>query len=156
MKSILASFDPFDDQDVPAVSVKKNDLEQDLLNSQWILKKTRSSEIYSQHLYAALCNNAFLKLEVMTLLKNDYWSCSWRYAGGIIAKMRGQGDYIDWYCSGIIEEPTEEVWESWTYEQQDRWINIYSKFIPEGQVTDEIREDLKSIEWIVSQHIDKF
>jgi hypothetical protein len=30
----------------------------------------------------------------------DY-SCSWRYAGGLVADLREQGeDYLDFYCSG--------------------------------------------------------
>jgi len=31
--------------------------------------------------------------------KQDY-SCSWRYAGGLIAEFRGSGCYLDWYCCG--------------------------------------------------------
>ena len=78
-----------------------NNMEYDLLTTDWILEKVRTNDIYAQNLYAAMCNNDFQKLDVMPILKGQTWSCSWRYAGGIIADMQQKGDYIDWYCSGI-------------------------------------------------------
>ena len=80
-----------------------DNLEYDLRSTEWILEKVRSSVSYAQNLYAALCNNDFQKLDVMPILTDKFWSCSWRYAGGIVADMRQQGDYIDWYCSGISD-----------------------------------------------------
>ena len=78
----------------------KNNLEYDLRTTAWILNKVRSSDEYAQELYAALCNNKFVKREMWEILKDEPWGCSWRYAGGILADMRQQGDYMDWYCSG--------------------------------------------------------
>jgi hypothetical protein len=80
--------------------MNKPDLERDLLGTDWILTKVRDNPVYAQKLYSALCNQRFQKIEVMPILLDQEWSCSWRYAGGIIAEMLGQGDYIDWYCSG--------------------------------------------------------
>jgi hypothetical protein len=38
------------------------------------------------------------------------WSCSWRYAGGLVADMREQGEnYLDFYCSGYESTVTEQV-----------------------------------------------
>jgi hypothetical protein len=80
---------------------QKDNMEYDLRTTDWILEKVRSSESYAQNLYAAICNNDFQKLAVMPILTDKKWSASWRYAGGIVAHMRQQGDYMDWYCSGI-------------------------------------------------------
>ena len=105
-----------------------NNLEYDLRTTDWILEKVRNSDVYAQNLYAALCNNEFIKNEVWPLLKEETWSCSWRYAGGIIADMREKGDYMDWYCS--------------SYNSGKRWVN-------EGEVTDEINKDLLRLGWVV-------
>ena len=63
--------------------------------------------------------------------------------------MRGEGDYIDWYCSGIRNrdplEPGE--WEGWTLEQQTRYKEGEA-FVGEGMITDEITADLKKLRWI--------
>lgn len=110
---------------------QKNNLEYDLRNTDWILLKARESDGYAQNLYAAMCNTDFTKNAIWPILQEDTWSCSWRYAGGIIADMREQGDYMDWYCSGI--GPSEG----------------FSEYVGESVVTDEIREDLLKLGWIV-------
>jgi len=128
-----------------------NNIEYDLRTTEWILEKTRNSEIYAQNLYAALCNNDFIKNEVWPLLKGETnWSCSWRYAGGVIAHMCQKGDYIDWYCSGIQETYTDEEIKnlSLNKEHLERY-EITKKFVPEGTVTDEIHEDLLKLGWTV-------
>lgn len=114
---------------------QKNNMEYELRTTDWILKKVRESETYAQNLYAAMCNNDFLKLEVMPILKNEKWHCSWRHAGGIIADMREEGDYMDWYCSGM---------GGVVGEHDDK-----KNFVNESVVTDEIREDLKRLGWCV-------
>jgi hypothetical protein len=117
---------------------QKDNLEYDLRSTNWILEKVQGSDSYAQNLYAAMCNNEFQKLDVMPILKDQRWSASWRGAGGIIADMREQGDYIDWYCSGIMQE--------------GHYIEGY---VPESVVTDEIREDLKKLGWIVIDRVDE-
>ena len=81
----------------------ENDLEYDLRSTDWILEKARTRDDYAQNIYAALCNMRWQKLDVIPILKDQYWSCSWRSAGGIVADMLGKGDYIDWYCSGMVD-----------------------------------------------------
>lgn len=112
---------------------KTNNLEYDLRTNNYIWKKCKN-DVYAQNLYAALCNNEFVKNDVWPLLKGDTWGCSWRYAGGIIADIREEGDYIDWYCSGTTREELN---------------GVGGDYVREGEVTDQIRQDLKSIGWIV-------
>ena len=116
---------------------RKNNLEYDLLTTDWILQKVRNSKPYAQNLYAAMCNNDFIKRDLWPILKEEKWGCSWRYAGGIIADMRGQGDYIDWYCSGI---------------QDSNQSNLNSDYVSEMTVTDEIEQDLFNLGWIVVKY----
>lgn len=119
-----------------------NNLEYDLRSSQHLISKVRASEVYAQHLYAALCNRTFQKKSVWPLLKGQHWSCSWRYAGGIVADMRGQGDYIDWYCTGIRGDG-------------DASHEVYDRFVGEGTVTDEVHKDLLDLGWIVLDSSDE-
>lgn len=111
----------------------ENNLEYDLRSSDWICDKVKQSEQYAQSLYAALCNMEYIKLETLNILSEKTWSCSWRYAGEVVALMRGQGDYMDWYCSSFGRE----------YDT-----------VGEGTVTQEIYNDLKKIGWVPLGDVD--
>ena len=130
-------------------SWKENNLEYDLRSTDWILNKVRDSESYAQNLYAAMCNRSFIRNDVWPILKDQEWSCSWRYAGGIIADMREQGDYIDWYCSGIRGEVNDEEFGQMTKAEQENYLLMKNTFVGEGHVTEEIREDLLRLGWLV-------
>lgn len=112
-----------------------NNLEYDLRTTDWILEKARNSKVYAQNLYAAMCNREFQKKDVLPILKEETWHCSWRYAGGIIAHMRQEGDYIDWYCSGINDGASSGVYAS--------------GYVQESIVTEEIQQDLLKLGWVV-------
>jgi hypothetical protein len=122
---------------------QKNNMQYDLRSTAWICDKAKASDGYAQNLYAAICNNDFVKLEVVPILRQDpdrdFWSASWRSAGGIVADMREQGDYIDWYCSGIGNDESG-------YGLDHRPAKGY---VPEGCITDEIRNDLQQLGWAV-------
>jgi hypothetical protein len=121
---------------------KQYSMEYDLLTTPWILEKVRANDSYAQNLYASMCNNGFIKLEVIPILKEKEWSCSWRYAGGIVADMRQEGDYIDWYCSGIGGQNAEYDGE----ETDEQWQKR-TGYVPEGKITEELRKDLQELGW---------
>lgn len=125
-------------------------MEYDLRSCEWMVAKVRAREEYAQNLYAAMCNRDFVKNDVWPLLANRTWSCSWRYAGGIVAHMAGEGDYIDWYCSGIGGgKLTEEERNNMSEESIARYEWMAKNFVGEGHVTDEIQADLLKLGWIV-------
>lgn len=101
------------------------DLEQDLYKSDTIANKAIHSDVYAQNLYAALCNNRFF-------YGDEEWTCSWRHSGGIVAYLVDtNGDYMDYYCSGISDS---------------------NGFVTEGFVTDEIRSDLTKLGWVIKPY----
>jgi hypothetical protein len=127
----------------------KDNMEYDLRSCDWMVAKVRAREEYAQNLYAAMCNRDFQKNDVWPLLSDKTWSCSWRYAGGIVAHMAGEGDYIDWYCSGISGRLDDDDRAKMTPEAIARYEWMAKHFVGEGHVTDEIREDLLKLGWIV-------
>ena len=112
---------------------QKDNLEYDLRTTDWILEKVRGDNSYAQNLYAAMCNNEFQRIDLWPILKGETCSYSWRYAGGIIADMRQEGDYIDWYCSGIRNSDDTDA----------------DGTVPESTVTEEVEQDLKRLGWTV-------
>jgi hypothetical protein len=130
---------------------QKDNLEYDLRSTEWILEKVRGDDVYAQNLYAALCNNEFTKREMWPILKDQRWSCSWRHAGGIIADMQEKGDYIDWYCSGIRGEVSEEELTDLT-DEQIAFRKKIEAYVGESFVTDEIENDLYKLGWIVVKY----
>ena len=103
-------------------------LADELANSTEICEKVLYDEEYAKDLYRALCNMQWRKREIMPLLRNELWSASWRCAGGIVADLRQEGDYMDWYCTGGEGTVTEEIkedlarlgWEPVEYPDDDR------------------------------------
>ena len=130
---------------------QKDNMEYDLRSTLWILDKVRADDVYAQHLYAAMCNNDFIKNEVWPLLTEKKWFCSWRSAGGILANMCEEGDYIDWYCSGIQKtyaDVDDEAYQSMSVKEQEDYLKS-NAYVRESYVTDEIRDDLLKLGWIV-------
>lgn len=115
----------------------------DILRAEWFCNKVLTKKYYAQNLYAAMCNMQWQKIEVMPILKDEYWTASWRGAGGIVADILGKGDYMDWYCSGmgglasLADENDEELEQAF----KDK------KYVEEGVVTKEILADLLILGW---------
>jgi len=99
------------------------DIWEDIKSTEWLVFKTTDSINYAQNLYAAFCNNTFETTDKST----SNWSCSWRFAARMVADIRKDGDYIDWYCSGMFRHPG---------------------YVSESTVTDEISNDLAKIGWL--------
>lgn len=118
-------------------------LELELQSCNWIIEKIKTNESYAQNFYAALCNNQFIKNEVITILKEEAWSCTWRYAGDIVADLKGHGDYLDYYCTGIGNVSYDTKADELAYRTK--------QYVPEGEITDEIRNDLFKLGWIIKE-----
>jgi hypothetical protein len=88
---------------------------------------------FEEHLRAALAGRMAdrdFAVEVYRSLCNVQWqhrdgsrySCSWRYAGGLVAEIRDEDeDYIDFYCSGAEGRVNGDVEEAlaehgWTHD----------------------------------------
>lgn len=97
---------------------EQRDMAADMAAAPWLVAKVKASDVYAKALYAALCNMQWQQIDVLSILKNEFWGASWRAAGGIIADLRNEGDYMDWYYSGN-----------------------------EGHVVDEIHDDLARLGW---------
>jgi hypothetical protein len=128
---------------------KKDNLEFDLRTSQKIIEKCKDP-VYAQHIYAALCNNDFQKNDVYPILADKRWSCSWRHAGGVVSDIREEGDYIDWYCSGIRnkDDVDDHEFNEMTEGEKAHYLQIKA-YVPESVVTDEVRQDLFEMGWVV-------
>ena len=127
---------------------QKDNMEYDLRTSEYMVNKVRNNEFYAQNLYAALCNNDFIKNETWPILTEKTWSCSWRYAGGIIANMQGKGDYIDWYCSGIRNDWSDEEFCNASKEDQEKYLQMKNNHVSEGYITEEVMQDLFKLGWL--------
>ena len=87
-------------------------------NLKTLCKKVRDDS-YAKALYGSLCNVIWKKIN-----RGGEYGCSWRYAGGLVAELRGVGeDYLDFYCSGN-----------------------------EGKVRKDILKDLNNFEWIPTSY----
>ena len=115
-------------------TVMDRDLEEDMKNDAIIMAKLQNDS-YAQNVYASMCNMRWQLQEVWPVLKDEYWSVSWRSAGGIVADLRNcNEDYLDWYCSGSDGLGNGDADDTRGY-------------VAEGEVTDEIREDFARLGW---------
>jgi hypothetical protein len=122
---------------------QKNNMEYDLRSSKELCDKVKANENYAQNLYAAMCNMDWQSREFWQEMKGETWSCSWRHAGGIIADMKEEGDYIDWYCSGIGNKEAGFGLDGFTPTPDPDGRD----YVPEGVVTEEIELDLNQLGW---------
>jgi hypothetical protein len=124
--------------------MKEYNLIEDIWRDDEILNKIRTRDDYAQNLYAALCNMQYCPRDLWPILKEEYWSCSWRAAGGLVSDFIGKGDYMDWYCSGM--GGFAALSDDQEHDAQAEFAA--KKYVPEGTVTDEIESDFNRIGWI--------
>jgi len=75
---------------------------------------------FCKDIWAALSNVEWRNKET-----NETYSCSFRYAGGLISDIIGEGNYLDWYCSGepgTVTEEIEEALASRGWEHESLWL----------------------------------
>lgn len=120
-------------------------MEEELYSSSMITEKCKDLHHYAQHLYAALCNNVFQKIDVTSILRDEEWSISWRGAGRVVSTIiNGVGsdkiDYMDYYLSGMVvhSDFTDDYGVGNPY---------YGTRVPEGTITEEVKKDIQSIGW---------
>ena len=116
-------------------------LEEDIKSCLKIIAYCADDDI-ARDFYRALCNMRWRKKnyrtndeKIIDKLKGDepdVWSCTWRYAGGIIASIRNthhgkRESYIDFYCSGregdvspLVNEMFDELgWQQYPWEDEE-------------------------------------
>lgn len=76
----------------------------------------RSDETVCREMWSALANVDWKHSN------GDTAAYSFRAAGDLIAAIRGEGDYLDWYCCGPVASVSERVAEAlaaegWTWEE---------------------------------------
>lgn len=75
----------------------------DMLDSEALKTYVRESREHGNELYAALCNNDWVK-------NGEIWFCSMRGAGRITADLRNKYEwYLDFYCSGNESDVSPEI-----------------------------------------------
>lgn len=104
----------FIESDNDHVNLNTPNLFRDVMDSDTIKNKMRASKSYCKKFYAAMCNTDLYKVG-----STGEYGYSWRSAGALVADILGEGDYLNWYCSGY-----------------------------EGFVDDEIADDLNAIGWV--------
>lgn len=131
--------------------MREFDLVEEIRNCPEIMAKLRQEDrYYAQNLYCAWCNMQWCKRDVWPVLKEEYWSASWRSAGGIVADLRNQNeDYMDYYCSGI------KGGMSYDPADDDDYFEKH-KYVSEGEVTEEILNDLDKLGWFPVPYKDDF
>jgi hypothetical protein len=132
-----------DEENLKDPAWQKNNMEYDLRSSKEMCDKVKASDNYAQNLYAAMCNQEWRRRELWPEMKEENWGCSWRHAGGIIADMREEGDYINWYCSGIGSREDGYGLSN----EKPKLDEDGRDYVSEGVVTEEIELDLNRLGW---------
>ena len=77
--------------------------ERDLKAFERDLKATLGTLMEESELFAKLVWGGLANVIWVNKKQNDKFSCSFRYAGGLISEITGRGNYLTYYCSGDYE-----------------------------------------------------
>ena len=69
-------------------------------------ERMKADDSFCVQIWSALANKLW-KHESMD--DDEEYSCTFRYAGGLIADILGRGGYMDWYCSGPYATVSDEI-----------------------------------------------
>lgn len=69
-------------------------------------EKMKSDDEFCSQVWSALANKIW-KHDAFE--RDEEYSCTSRYAGGLIADIIGRGSYMDWYCSGPYATVSDEI-----------------------------------------------
>ena len=129
----------------------KRDLVEDIRNCPEMMAKIRADDRrYAQNLYAAWSNMQWCPRDTWPILAEQYWTASWRGAGGIVADLRNKGeDYMDYYCSGMRGGLSFDGKEDDEYFERTGYQS-------EGVVSEEIANDLDKLGWFPVPYDDDF
>ena len=65
--------------------------------------KIKNDDEFCKELWSALANVEWINDD------SSIFSVGFRYAGALIADIRGSGSYMDWYCSGEYAKVSEHI-----------------------------------------------
>lgn len=90
----------------PEADADDRSLELELYQAKHIVKRCKDDpKGFGQELYRALCNITWKHVET-----GQTYSCSWRYAGGLVSTMAyGVDDHMIYYSSGNEGTVTDDV-----------------------------------------------
>jgi len=121
------------------IAERTHHLDMDVCQCDWMVERIRRDDAYAQNFYAALCDRSWREDDAWEILSDRTWRVSWRTAGAIVSDIRGSGDYMDWYCSGMMTSHPDDDLGS------DR--DSITGTVREGTVTEEIQWDLARLGW---------
>lgn len=91
---------------------------------QMIALELQNDDELAKEFYGALCNMQWRSKVDPDII----YSCSWRFAGGLVAELRRKGErYIDFYCGGGEGQVTKRIkdllgklgWEPYPWDRTD-------------------------------------
>lgn len=118
-------------------------LKQDLLASELFKQRVKNSRVYSQHVYAALCENVWCRNNVFDILREQGCSYSWIEASAIVSELRDDIDHgVNYYYKSGINPFTVGSDDLLKRVEDNLWMK-------EGTIDNQVLKDLFELGWIL-------